>query len=191
MKQQLDATFERAKGIGPNPELQSDFARYLCVLVSGYIEKAVVEFILEHAREKGAPTLQRFVEQQTKNFTNPKASRVQDLLGSFEPSWRQELEKFLVDERKDAVDSIVSLRNSIAHGNSVGLTYSRIENYYQQAQHVIDRVAELCIPGPAGALSKVQRQGVLHRGGNQEQEIRQLSRCSHAWCDLFSARTWV
>ena len=30
---------------------------------------------------------------------------------------------------------------------SVGLTYRRISEYYQQAQHVIDRVAKLCIPG--------------------------------------------
>ena len=146
MKQRLDATFNRVKGVGGDAELQSDFARYLCVLVSGYIEQAVVELVLEHARGKGAPTLQRFVEQKTKNFTNANASRVQDLLGSFDPAWRQELGKFLDDEAKDAINSIVSLRNTIAHGGSVGLTYYRINAYYRQAQHVIDQVATLCVP---------------------------------------------
>ena len=146
MKQRLDVTFERAKGVGRDTELQSDFARYLCVLVSGYIEKAVVELVLEHARKTGAPTLQRFVERRTKSFTNPKASHIQELLGSFDPGWQQDLSKFLVDERKDAVDSVVDQRNTIAHGGSVGLTYSRISEYYRQAQHVIDRVAELCVP---------------------------------------------
>ena len=127
--------------------MQSDFARYLCVLVSGYIERAVIELVLEHARQKGAPTLQRFVEQQTtKRFNNPKASRVQELLGSFDPGWQREIEEFLVDERKAAVDSIVDLRNTIAHGGSVTVTYSRIIAYYQQAQRVIDRVKELCVP---------------------------------------------
>ena len=146
MKQRLDATFNRVKGIGRDSELQSDFARYLCVLVSGYIEQAVVELVLEHARGKGAPTLQRFVEQKTKRFTNANAARVQDLLGSFDPAWRRELEKFLDGEAKDAIDSIVSLRNTIAHGGSVGLTYLRINAYYQKAQHVIDQVAKLCVP---------------------------------------------
>ncbi len=147
MKQRLDATFERVKRVTPDLELQADFARYLCVLVSGYIEKAVVAFVLEHARQRGGPTLQRFVEQRTKKFSSAKASRVQELLGSFDPAWQQELGEFLVDERKDAVDSIVSLRNVIAHGGSVGLTYSRVLEYYEHAQRVVDRVGELCVPG--------------------------------------------
>jgi hypothetical protein len=50
LKQRLDATFERAGRVGSDLELQSDFARYLCVLVSGYMEKAVVELVLEHSR---------------------------------------------------------------------------------------------------------------------------------------------
>ena len=120
LKQRLDSTFKRANNIGQDAELQSDFARYLCVLVSGYIEKALIELVLEHARQRGAPTLQRFVEQQTtKRFNNPNASRVQELLGSFDTGWQKEIEKFLIDERKDAVDSIVALRNAIAHGGSV------------------------------------------------------------------------
>ena len=36
MKQRLDATFDRARGVAPDSELQADLAKYLCVLVSGY-----------------------------------------------------------------------------------------------------------------------------------------------------------
>jgi hypothetical protein len=147
MKQRLDATFERVKDLQYDPELQSDFAKYLCVLVSGYIERAMVELVLEHARGKGGPTLLRFVEQRTRTFTNANASRIQELLGSFDPAWRQKLEEnILIDGWKDAVDSVVSLRNTIAHGGSVGLTYSRIGEYYRRAQNVIDQVAILCVP---------------------------------------------
>ena len=77
MRHHLDATFERAKGSARIADLQSDLARYLCVLVSGYIEKALVVLVLEHARKKGAPTLQRFVEQRTKRFSAPNAHRIQ------------------------------------------------------------------------------------------------------------------
>jgi len=122
LKQRLDATFQRVAGIGSDLELQSDFARYLCVLVSGYLERAVAELVLEYARRSGSPSLQRFVELNTRRFTNANAERLQNLLGSFDPDWRQTLESFLVDELKDAVDSIVNLRNTIAHGGSVGLT---------------------------------------------------------------------
>jgi hypothetical protein len=146
LKQRLDATFQRVAGIGSDLELQSDFARYLCVLVSGYLERAVAELVLEHARRSGNPSLQRFVELNTRRFTNANAERLQNLLGSFDPDWRQTLESFLVDELKDAVDSIVNLRNTIAHGGSVGLTYQRISDYYARVQRVVDRIADLCAP---------------------------------------------
>lgn len=146
LKQRLDATFKRTQHANVDAELRSDLARYLCVLVSGYIEKSVVEFILEHARQRSAPTLQRFVEIRTKNFANPNASRIQNLLGSFDPEWQKNLNEFLIGEPKDAIDSIVALRNKIAHGGSVGLTYSRIRDYYEQAQRVIDQVEKLCVP---------------------------------------------
>ena len=126
--------------------MKADFAKYLCVLVSGYLEKAVVELVQEHARRCGAPSLQRFVEQKTRHFTNANAQKLQDLLGSFDPDWRKNVEGFLVDELKDAVDSIVALRNTIAHGNSVSVTYHRVSDYYQCVQQVIDKIADLCVP---------------------------------------------
>ena len=86
---------------------------------------------------------------QVNRLLNPNhnPSLIQELLGDFDPDWRLELENILVDERKSAIDSIVDLRNTIAHGNPAGLTYSRICYYYQQAQHVIDQVEKLCVPG--------------------------------------------
>ena len=157
LKQRLDATFNRVKDIGQDAELQSDFAKYLCVLVSGYIERALIALVLEHARKKGAPTLQRFVEQRTKKFTNANAERILQLLGDFNSGWRQELENILLDEQRAAVDSVVNLRNTIAHGGSPELTYSGIADYYKQAQYVIDQVAKLCIPSGAGAAISAQR----------------------------------
>ena len=147
LKQRLDATFQRVSGIDPsNLELRSDFARYLCVLVSGYLEKAVAEMVLEHARRSGSLSLQRFVEQNTRRFTNANSERLGNLLGSFNPEWRKTFESFLVDELKDAVNSIVDLRNSIGHGGSVGLTYQRISDYYARVQKVIDWIVDLCEP---------------------------------------------
>jgi hypothetical protein len=146
LKKVLDETFERAKKAGPDPELQSDFARYLCVLVSGFIEKALVELMLEYTRQRSDPSIQRYVENRLRNVTNVNAQRLQELLGAFDSGWRSDLEKYLVDERKAALDSIINLRNTIAHGQSVGVTYIRIRGYYEHVQKVIDHIADLCVP---------------------------------------------
>lgn len=147
LRQRLDATFQRVAKIGRDDvELQADFAKYLCVLVSGYLEKAVAELVLEYARRSGSPALQRFVELQTRRFTNANTERVLSLLGSFDPDWRQSLESGLNAELKDAVNSVIDLRNHIAHGDSVGLTYQRIANYYARIQRVVECIADLCAP---------------------------------------------
>jgi RiboL-PSP-HEPN len=146
LKQRLDATFKRLDGVEIDIELQSDFARYLCVLVSGYLENAVYELVVEHARKTGAPSLQRFVEQRTKSFTNAKAQKLTDLLGDFDPEWRSVLSQFLVGDLKDAVDGVVDLRNKIAHGESVGATYARVVDYYARVQKVVEFIADVCDP---------------------------------------------
>jgi hypothetical protein len=147
LKQRLDATFQRSNSVGEDPEILSDFARYLCVLVSGFLEQSVVELLLEHVRRRSDTTVQRHVEAQLKRqFTNAKSQRLIGLMSTFDPAWGSDLEAFLIDGLRDAVDSVVDLRNSISHGRSVGVTVNRIRNYYTLVARVVEHVADLCLP---------------------------------------------
>jgi hypothetical protein len=145
LRSRLVATFDRVKTI-QDPEVSSDFARYLCVLVSGYLEQAVIELVLEHVRRRSGLSVQRYVEARLSSFTNANSQRLLTLLGSFDPDWRRDMEPFLVDELKDAVDSIVNLRNTIAHGRFAGVTFSRVSDYYKRVDRVVTRIADLCAP---------------------------------------------
>jgi hypothetical protein len=146
MKTRLSATFDRAKGVQGDAELLSDFARYLCVLVSGYLEQAVIELALEHVRQRSNTSVQKYVEARLRRFTNANCQRILNLLGSFDSDWRLEMESYLVDELKDAVDSVVNLRNAIAHGRHSGITIGRISDYYKRVDRVVDHIAELFTP---------------------------------------------
>ncbi len=146
LQAQLGATFERARRLAAtaDAETQSDFARYLCISVSGFLEKSVAELVIEHSRRSGGPTLQRFIEANTRKFTNANSEKLKQLLGSFSQDWRLKLEAILVDDAKDAIDSIIGLRHSIAHGGSAGVTYSRVSEYYKRIQLVIEQIADIC-----------------------------------------------
>lgn len=148
LRQRLDATFVRVSSVNDDPEVQSDFAKYLCVLVSGFLEYAVRELVQEHARQQSSPSVQRFVEASTHRFTNANTEKLRQLLGKFDSDWGASIESFLVDERKEAVDSVVALRNNIAHGRSVGVTYIRIKEYYEIIQKVVEEIEHLCVPIP-------------------------------------------
>lgn len=146
LRKRLDATFGRMDSLPPDAEILADYAKYLCVLTSGFIEKALFEIFVEYARRNGGPGLQRYVEGQMRRVTNIKTQRLVDLAASFEPDWRVDLENYIVDQRKGAIDSVVDLRNSIAHGTHVGLTPVRMKNYYASVVEVINHTMDLCIP---------------------------------------------
>ena len=145
-RKRLDATFDRVRDIEAEPELRSDFARYLCVQVSGFLEQSVVELVLEHVRRNSSLTVQRHVETRLRRrFANAKSQTLIDLMNTFDPAWGTDLTNFLVDEYKDAVDSVVDLRNQISHGGSVGVTMTRVQSYYVRINKVVDHIAELCV----------------------------------------------
>ena len=143
-RQKLDATFKRALTIGGDAELLSDFARYLCVLVAGFLEQAIIEIALEHVRTQSGGSVQQHVEPRLRRFTNANTQRIVELIGSFDSDWHADLEKFLVDEYKDSVNSVVDLRHGISHGRPVGVTMARMQAYYVQVKKVVEHIANLC-----------------------------------------------
>jgi hypothetical protein len=146
VRRRLDQTFARIGSVSGDVELQGDFAKYLCILVSNYVENAVAELVLEYVRRRAAPPVVNYVERQLSRFTNPNVRKICDLLGGFEADLRREFESFVVDEREAAINSIVAIRNQIAHGESAGVSYARIKSYYDAANDVVDHLASLCDP---------------------------------------------
>lgn len=143
-KQRLDELFKKTTAFSEDPELQSHWAKYLCILVSGFLETSVREIYSQYAKNKAAPFVANYVEGQLSGFQNPKMEKILQLTRSFSPQWESDLRKATEGELKDAVDSIVENRNKIAHGESVGITYVRIHRYYQSAIKVIELIENLC-----------------------------------------------
>jgi hypothetical protein len=145
LQQQLDAAFGRAGGL-TDLELLSDHARYLCVLVSGFLEQALTELVVEHARRTGGPSLVRYVHSRMRRHSNVNTQRLLELAGSFHQDWRVDLERYIVDERKAAIDSVVDLRNTIAHGRQTSVTMTTVRGYYEHVKDVVERFAGLSVP---------------------------------------------
>jgi len=144
-KQRLEATFKRASGL-KDAELLADFAKYLCVLVAGFLEQAIIEIALEHARTHSHASVQRHVEKPLRRFTSASSQRITELLGSFDADWQKDLESYLIDEYKDAVNSVVNLRHTIAHGRHTGVTMAGVQKYFDRVKVVVDHCTDLCIP---------------------------------------------
>jgi hypothetical protein len=142
-RQRLDDLFQKAKNL-PDPEIQSHWSRYLCVLVSGFLENAVRITYIEYARRRADVSVADFVESRLRQFQNPKMGTILELAGGFSHEWRQRLESDTSGRLGESVNSIVGNRHKIAHGESVGLTLHTLVQYYGDALTVIDLLRQQC-----------------------------------------------
>lgn len=145
-KQKLDNLFEKINHLPDDNELKAHWARYLCILVSGFIENSVRAIYSQYAKNKAIPNIANFVERKLDDLQNPKMEKILQLTGAFSLQWESNLRKATEGELKDAIDSIVANRNNIAHGQDVGITYATIKDYYEKAFKVIQMIENQCNP---------------------------------------------
>jgi hypothetical protein len=124
--------------------LNAELARYACVLISGFVEKAVRELCLDYATRKSARNFARYVEKTWRDSQSMKAEVLLQIIGAFNETWRDQLDTELqTDGRGEALDAIVNLRNSIAHGGTGSTSLTNVKDYYKKIIEVVDFLEEL------------------------------------------------
>jgi hypothetical protein len=145
-KNRIDRIFSRVASLPPNDfELRSDWARYLCVLVSGFIEKSVHSLLIDIATKQSSPTVARFVRNKITDLQNPKMEKILELIRQFNNDWESRIRIATEGEYKAAVDSIVGNKNRIAHGENVTISYDTVRRYYQGVVKVIEIIEAECL----------------------------------------------
>ena len=142
-KRRLDSLYSKVSTIS-TPQDLVEWSKYLCVLTAGYIEESLRVLLLEFSRNNSSKEIQRFVDREISFITNCKTERIIEVLNKFDINWASTFEKEIKEESpidkeiKDSLDSIVSNRHLIAHGKSVGMTYSTVKTYYSYCIKAID-----------------------------------------------------
>lgn len=155
-RDQLDDLFDLMDGLQrgqfghlPPSTLFSIAARmseYLCVRVSGFLERAVQQIFYEHALRTQDRALAKFVSTRLERETNYNAQRLADVVGQFDSDWQNQMETFLADDnRRNALDSIRANRNRIAHGESVSLGLAAMKDWYKRVADTIEHLESIVL----------------------------------------------
>lgn len=137
----LREVFARA-GTVSDPEMQSDYAKHLAVLVAGFLEQSVQELAIECARQQSSSRMSSYVESQVRRFRNANRESLLQFLARFDPSWRRELEESYSAEL-DALSSVYNVRHKVAHGENIGISLVRIDEYYENVRRLVRKLEEL------------------------------------------------
>ncbi|MEU6623348.1 HEPN domain-containing protein [Streptomyces litmocidini] len=144
-KQRLDSLLRSINGAELNGELTSHYARYLCVLTSGYIEQSVKELVTEYCRKRSSEPIQRYVGTQLKKVRNIDSEKLKQLIESFNVEWWREMQEKYPDEL-DSIGSVAAIRNSISHGGDTGITMSTLRQYFDDSSTVLNHLMNLFAP---------------------------------------------
>lgn len=136
-----------AEDIALELELQAHWAKYNCVLISGFLEQAIKEILLEHVTANSQTRVRRYVETGWPNSKNMKADAIHDILDQFDTAWGVKFDSWIkTDERKKEVNEIIKWRNDIAHGNEANtnnVTRGSVASKFKIACELIDFVESL------------------------------------------------
>lgn len=150
----------------PNTETQAEDAKYLAVLVSGYLEQAIKEVLLEYSSSISAPNVSKYIKDSWPTSKNMTVQNIENILKQFNEDWAVRFTDWLVatntDEnhdggsikrkgikiadRKSDVNTIVKWRNYIAHGQeskTTNVTLVSVREKFNTIKGLVSFIEEL------------------------------------------------
>lgn len=125
---------EDAQSSELSDENRARLALLMTVWASGYLEVECRDIVTAYVKQRAQPNVVNYVARQLNRFNNPKVDRILELVGGFDREAEEELKRFADGKLKESVNSIIGLRNQIAHGRSTPISMARITEYYEDAR---------------------------------------------------------
>ena len=138
----LDKLFALKNPSATDPEEMAHWCKYLCVLVSGFIEEVVVEWLEDYARGRSPKPVALFVSKQLYYFQNPEHKKILDQVRAFDGNWANSLEA-LDDRYKSSINSIVHNRHRIVHGQSCTVSFRQLNEWYEDVKEFLDEFEQV------------------------------------------------
>ncbi len=137
-QKRLDALFDKASDLADDPELLAHWAKYLCVLVCGFLENSVELCLSDYCRKRSDEYINNFISSELRSFHNPKMGKILEMFGAFSKTWEEDLRRSSDGRISDAVNSIVANRHMIAHGGRSQLSMSAVKGYYADVVRAVE-----------------------------------------------------
>lgn len=124
--------------------IQSHLAQHACLLTCAAMEITLIDALSAYAGRVGDQRLREFVRESLTRGRNPTPEYIFETLSRFDRDWRKQLEAFAQGHiRLDAIRSIVSNRNRIAHGESVSMSFVSLQQWIPSARRLCSEIERM------------------------------------------------
>lgn len=146
--QRLEARILKARARASSPDLTDEDRAWLgemaVIWASGYLEAAFRDTLRQYVETRSDSRVQRALNLRLERFRNPRLGVILSLVGEFDTTWEDELRSFADGAVGESVNSIVALRNRVAHGRSDRVSIGMVGRYFDDARRLPRRLVELC-----------------------------------------------
>ncbi len=122
-------------------EIQSHWAKYTCVVISGTLEETIKIILREYTEKRANPAISNYASNQLSFFKTANTDEIGKLLAKFDKQWEKAFNQFLTEEIKTAVNSVVGNRHRIAHGQDSAVTISQLRQWFPKINELLSWIA--------------------------------------------------
>jgi RiboL-PSP-HEPN len=126
-------------------KLQTVFSSHLTTLASGHVEISVRAILSEYARIRSNDQLKKFVHKTISWENSLNIEKVERILDRFDSDWVKKLAAKISLEEKEAINSLKTLRDDIAHGKHNGTGYIVVKRYFSEAVKFLNKLDKIVL----------------------------------------------
>lgn len=143
----LETAIDSARSDAASSQLSEEekarLAQIMTIWASGYLEAMCRGVVLEYTRKRAQPKVVHFVSRSLDRLPSPNMDNILNLVRRLDSEVANDLDSFVDTSIKDSVNSIVRIRNKIAHGRSTSISIGRIMEYFDNARRFARKMDEL------------------------------------------------
>ena len=118
-------------------EIKAHLSKYFCVRVSGYLENVLKSLVASYSEGSSPQAVSAYVQNTMKNVTNLSEDKLTKLLKKFNDDWELTFLDKVSDQQLESLNSLISNRNSIAHGQQDNISHRYIGQYYKDVKGIV------------------------------------------------------
>lgn len=152
MKIEIDARFNEFKDFLKRIEekdvpddIRTSLYKFSSIRLCGHLEQCIKIIILSRIKSKAHPKLISYVKSNLRGGQNLKCNDIVELLMRFDNNWGKNLKIFLSDRQDivEAVNSIYSIRNPLAHGSQAYMTGITLNEYFILTEKLVEAIIKV------------------------------------------------
>jgi len=119
---------------------------YLVVSISGIYEDCIEHLFIQRAGKKNDREMQNLIKTLIdRHFRNPNYDKVKDLVKALDSEQAENVLREIDIRSKQALDSIVNNKNSVAHGKVSNATIGDIEGYHEDVLEIFEALEKILL----------------------------------------------